>query len=69
MGLALLYPNFEGVGALIGLRTRLLGFKGCRDMLGSRLVASCRTQQETVPIHAHVHAAEPEGQCRHVSLQ
>jgi hypothetical protein len=69
MGLALLYPNLEGVDALTGLRTRLLGFKGCRDMQGSRLVASCTTWQQTVPASRQAYVTQPAGQRCHVNLE
>lgn len=42
-GLARLYPYFVGCAACVGLRITVLGFNGFKVMLGSRLVASCRT--------------------------
>jgi hypothetical protein len=50
-GLARLYPYFEGCAAC-GRRTTVLGLRGFRVMLGSRLVTSCRrgTCQHTRPV-------------------
>lgn len=55
-GLARLYPYFEGCTACVGLHTTVLGFNGFKVMLGSRLVASCRTSAcQQRPVRCSLH--------------